>query len=194
MYPNNRVRLVGFSIMVFSLLSACVSTGKYDQAVAERDAFKKAYGELQVIMADQIAADQAKLTELIDGVEIEIPSDVLFASGAATPTVTEESKDDLRAVAAYLKSNPNFFISIVGHTDSQRPSARLAERYPTNWEMGAARASVAARFLQQQGVDPRRIEAVSRSQYKPAATNDTSDGRAQNRRVQIILRSLPPDF
>ena len=190
----SRTRAAVITIIAFPLLAGCVTTEKYDTAIAERDAARKAYEELKVLMAEQIAADEAKLTQLIDGVEIDIPSDVLFASGAATPSVSAGSREDLAAIATYLKNNANFFISVVGHTDSQQPTARLAQRYPTNWELGAARASVAARFLQQQGINPRRIEASSRSQYKPAATNDTAEGRAQNRRVQIILRGLPDDF
>ena len=115
---------------------------------------------------------------------------ILFASGSAMPSVSDGSRDDMIKLADYLKGT-DFFISVVGHTDSQRPTARLAERYPTNWELGSARAAVAARFLEQQGVDPARISAVSRSHYVPVATNDTADGRARNRRIQIILRQLP---
>lgn len=200
MYRNSLVRSFLIATMVLSMQSACVTQEKYDDAVAERDAamaekarLQKAYDDLQVIMADRIAANEAKLTQLIDGVEIEIPSDVLFASGSARPSVSDASRDELIEVARYLKDS-GFFISVVGHTDSRPPSASLARRYPTNWEMGAARAAIAARFFEEQGVDPTRIAATSRSQYKPVATNDTAAGRAQNRRVQIVVRTLPEDF
>lgn len=194
MQTKSLFRLATLTAVMIPFLSACVSQDTYDQAVADRDAARKAYADLKVLMAEQIAADEAKLTETINGVEIDIPSDVLFASGAATPSVSAESRDDLAAIATYLKNNTNFFVSVVGHTDSQAPSARLAQRYPTNWEMGAARAAVAARFLQNQGIDPVRIEASSRSQFKPVASNSTEEGRSQNRRIQIILRNLPEGF
>ena len=197
-------KAVLFATVTLCTLSACVSTGQHEEVIAERDAamaqrdsieaeravLQAAYEHLDELLAEEIAANEITLRQLVDGVEVEIPSDVLFASGSAMPSVSAGSRDDLIKLADYLKGT-DFFISVVGHTDSQQPTPRLAERYPTNWEMGSARAAVAARFLEQQGVDPARIAAVSRSQYVPVATNDTAAGRAQNRRIQIILRNLP---
>ncbi len=191
-------------LFLITLLSACVSTGKYNEAVAERDAavatsdslaaaqaeLQQAYDDLNQLLQDEIAASEVALKQLADGVEVQIPSDVLFASGSAMPSVSGDSRDQLMKLADYIKDT-DFFVSVIGHTDSQQPTPRLAERYPTNWEMGGARAAVAARFLQEQGVEPSRIASVSRSQYEPIATNSTPEGRAQNRRIQIVLRNLP---
>ena len=207
MQLSSVLRSIVLATVILTTLSACVSTGKHKQAVAERDAaldqrstialekakLQKAYDELNTLLADEIAANEVRLTQLVDGVEVEIPSDVLFASGATRPSVSDGSRDELIKLAQYLK-DADFFITVVGHTDSRQPTARLAKQYPTNWEMGAARAAIAARFLEQQGVDPTRIAAVSRSQHRPVAANDTPDGRARNRRIQIILRTLPEGF
>jgi chemotaxis protein MotB len=199
-----KARSILFTAVTLLMLSACVSTGKYDAMVAERDValaqrdslaaqkaeLEAAYDDLNELLAEEIAANTLALRELVDGVEVEIPSDVLFRSGAALPAVSDESREQFLKLADYLKDT-DFFISVVGHTDSQQPTPRLAERYPTNWELGGARAAVAARFLEREGVDPTRITANSRGEHVPVTTNDTAEGRAKNRRIQIILRTLP---
>jgi len=186
------------------ILSACVSTSEYDQAVAERDRaqaerdaiaaeeaiLRNSYEALQVMFATEIQDKEMELKQLADGVEVQIPSDIMFASGSAMPNVSDDVRDQMVKLADYLKGT-DFFISVIGHTDSQQPTPRLAERYPTNWELGGARAAVAARFLQQEGVDPERMVATSRAEFVPIADNSTADGRAANRRIQILLRRLP---
>jgi len=186
------------------ILSACVSTSEYDQAVAERDAaaaerdaiaaeeamLRNSYEALQVMFATEIQGKEMELKQLADGLEVQIPSDIMFASGSAMPNVSDDVRNQMVKLADYLKGT-DFFISVIGHTDSQQPTPRLAERYPTNWELGGARAAVAARFLQQQGVDPERMVATSRAEFVPIADNSTADGRAANRRIQILLRRLP---
>ena len=66
-------------------------------------------------------------------------------------------------------------------------TGNLAKRYPTNWELSAARAVNVARFLQQAGVEPERLSATGRSEYEPKAANDTDEGRRKNRRIEILL-------
>ncbi len=207
MNPSLGLRVV-LSLLV---LSACVSTQEYDQAVAERDAaaaerdraqaqrdsiaaeealIRNSYEALRTMFATEIDAKEMELKQLADGVEVQIPSDIMFASGSAMPSVSDDVRDRMLKLADYLKGT-DFFISVIGHTDSQQPTPRLAQRYPTNWELGGARASVAARFLQQNGVDPTRMVATSRAEFVPVADNSTPEGRAQNRRIQILLRKLP---
>ena len=71
-----------------------------------------------------------------------------------------------------------------------RPIEHLVDRYPTNWELAGARADVVVRHLQSQGVNPGQMRAISAGQYHPVASNDTPQGRAQNRRTDIVLRDL----
>jgi len=200
-----------FTAVTLLMLSACVSTSEYESMVAERDVaaaqrdaaeaqrdllasqkaeLEAAFDDLNELLAEEIQANKLTLRELVDGVEVEIPSDVLFRSGAALPTVSDDARDEFFKLAGYL-SDTDFFIAVVGHTDSQQPTPRLAERYPTNWELGGARAAVAARFLEREGVDPNRITANSRGEHVPVASNASAEGRARNRRIQIILRVLP---
>ena len=60
-------------------------------------------------------------------------------------------------------------------------------KYVSNWELSAARAINVTRYLQQQGIDPALLAAVAYGEYKPVASNDTEQGRASNRRIEIIL-------
>jgi chemotaxis protein MotB len=196
--------LIARAALPLLALSACVSTQEYDAAVAKGDAaaaqrdsiaaeeamLRSSYNALQEIFSQEIDNREMEVKQLVDGLEVQIPSDIMFASGSATPSVDDGAREHLVKLADYLKGT-DFLITVVGHTDSQQPTPRLAERYPTNWELGSARASVAVRFLQQNGVDPTRIRAVSLAEFEPIADNSTADGRARNRRIQIILRRLP---
>jgi chemotaxis protein MotB len=68
----------------------------------------------------------------------------------------------------------------------------LAKRFPTNWELSAARATNVVRFLQDQAkLDPRRLSASGYSEFRPRGTNDTEAGRRQNRRIEILLIPIP---
>ena len=79
-------------------------------------------------------------------------------------------------------------IRVVGHTDNIPITYEYRERFPSNWELSAARAGAVVRFLQHRiGLDPTDLEVVGRSFYEPLASNETKEGRAQNRRVNIIL-------
>ena len=79
-------------------------------------------------------------------------------------------------------------ISVEGHTDD----IPVARRYASNWELAAARASSVVRLMIELGVDPTRLKAVSRAEFAPVASNDTDEGRAKNRRIEIQL-DLPID-
>jgi chemotaxis protein MotB len=79
-------------------------------------------------------------------------------------------------------------IDVVGNTDNMPFGHELAGRYPTNWELAGARAAVVVRHLQESGIDPTKLKAVSGGQYHPVASDDTPAGRASNRRTDLLLR------
>ena len=83
-------------------------------------------------------------------------------------------------------------IRVEGHTDNLKIHGALAQKYPTNWELSAARAVNVARYLQKQGIDPDILSATAFGEHKPVASNDTKEGRAKNRRIEIVL--LPKEF
>lgn len=117
--------------------------------------------------------------------EIEIRTDVLFPSGVAA--LSAPAKKVLDGVATVLARYPNP-VRIEGFTDSQ-PIDTL--RFPSNWELSAARAGSVARLLGDQGVDPSRMGIFGWGQYHPVASNTTADGRRLNRRIAIVVLSVP---
>lgn len=79
-------------------------------------------------------------------------------------------------------------ISVEGHTDNVPIST---DQFPSNWELSSARASSVLRHLARQGIDPRRMRAIGYGDIRPIANNDTAEGRARNRRVEVVLHFDP---
>jgi chemotaxis protein MotB len=119
---------------------------------------------------------------IVDGrMVLELPNDILFASGKAE--LSEEGGGALAAVAAVLVDLGRS-IQVEGHTDDV-PIHN--ERYPSNWELAADRALVVLRALEEGGVPPEQMSAASFADYKPVADNGSDEGRATNRRTEIVL-------
>jgi chemotaxis protein MotB len=116
--------------------------------------------------------------------------EILFDSGQAT--LKPAGVEVLHRVGAVLKKAENRLIIVQGHTDNVPIVGRLAERFPTNWELSAARAVNVVRFLQEEvGLDPTWLSASSFSEYQPRSDNSTEEGRQKNRRIEILLSPLP---
>jgi chemotaxis protein MotB len=165
-------------------------TETVEKQAEEINALESDFDALADIFAEEIENQELQLEQLVDGIELEIPSDVMYKSGAATPTAGSDGLEYAQRLAKFL-ADADYLVSVVGHTDNQRMSRTLAKKYPSNWELAGARAAGVARFLVDNGVDATQVVASSRGEYDPVASNDTPEGRAQNRRIQIILRSLP---
>ncbi|HLI18286.1 MAG TPA: flagellar motor protein MotD [Rhodanobacteraceae bacterium] len=115
--------------------------------------------------------------------EIEIRTDVLFPSGVAK--LTGPARTVLEGVAGVLARFPNP-IRIEGYTDN-RPIDTW--KFPSNWELSAARAGSVARLLAGHGVDPDRMGIFGWGEYHPVASNATPEGRNENRRIAIVVLS-----
>ena len=132
----------------------------------------------------EVAAGQIEIEQLRDGLRLNLSEDVLFPSGSAE--INSQGREVLGKVADRMKSMPNRVV-VQGHTDDV-PIATA--RFPSNWELAGARASRVVRLLAERGIDPTRLSAVSLSEYQPRAANDTSEGRARNRRFEITLQPV----
>ena len=148
----------------------------------ESDTFKDLLKE----MKGEIAQGQITITELKGKLTLDVVDKILFASGDAT--VKKEGLAVLKRVVDILKTVKDKAIRIEGHTDN-RPIHTA--RYPSNWELSAARAINVTHYLEQQGIAPAILSAVAYGQYKPVANNGTTEGRAKNRRIAIVL--VPKD-
>lgn len=145
----------------------------------------KTYGDLLEQMKGEISKGQVTISELKGKLTVNMVDSVLFDSGKAE--VKPEGLVVLQKVIDILKNIKDKAVRIEGHTDNVQIGGQLAKRYPTNWELSAARALNVTRYLQQQGLDPALLGAVAYGEYKPVAPNDTDEGRAKNRRIEIVL-------
>jgi len=143
------------------------------------------YENLLEKMKSEISQGQVTISELKGRLTVNMVDSILFDPGKAE--VKKGGREILGKVISILKDVSDQSIRIEGHTDDVPISRALAQRYPTNWELSAARAINVARFLQDQGIDPGNLSAVAYGEWKPVATNDTAEGKAKNRRIEINL-------
>ncbi len=135
----------------------------------------------------EVSSGNVTIQQMRDGIRVNLAQDILFKSGSAN--LDKAGKELLGKVADELK-NSNYEIAVIGHTDNQKIGAALAQRYPTNWELGSARASQITRLFMDAGIAESRMLAVSAADGRPRADNATDEGRAQNRRIEIRLRPV----
>lgn len=155
--------------------------------------------QLQNLLNQQKAASQElkdKMAEALKGfnsnelsvyqkdgkVYVSLSEQLLFPSGSAV--VNPKGVDALSKLAAVLNLNSDVAVNIEGHTDS----IPIRGRYQDNWDLSTARANAIVRILvNNYKVDPTRVISSGHSYYEPVATNSTQEGRAKNRRTDIIL-------
>jgi len=135
-------------------------------------------------------ASDVSIKNHMDGLVVGFSSRALFRSGSTR--ISTEGMDTLKEVAQLLKGVlKNHRIRVVGHTDPIPISVKLKEKYPSNWELSTARAAAVVRYLILHAeVDPAVLEAVGASSYQPISTNETPEGRANNRRIEMVLIPL----
>lgn len=136
-------------------------------------------------MADALGgftSDQLSVFTKNGKVYVSLSEKLLFPSGSAV--VNNEGKQALEKVATALIQNPNINVDIEGHTDT----VPIKGKFQDNWDLSVGRSTAVLRILTNEyHVNPERFTASGRSQYEPIADNATSEGRAKNRRTEIIL-------
>jgi chemotaxis protein MotB len=147
------------------------------------------YDQLVDKMKGEIAKGQVTISELKGKLTVNMVDAILFDSGKAE--VKTEGLVVLGKVIEILRAVNDKAIRIEGHTDAMPIAGSLAQRYPTNWELSAARAINVARYLQKESINPALLSAAGFGEFKPVADNATVEGRAKNRRIEIVL--VPKD-
>jgi chemotaxis protein MotB len=147
---------------------------------------KGTYETLMADMKEEIEQGQIKITQLADRLSVSMVDKILFPSGEAE--ITPEGLEILDRVGKVLKNTEGKIIRVEGHTDNVPIHPNLQKKFPTNWELSAARATNVVRFLQDKvGIKGTRLQVIGMSQYSPVADNKTPEGRSQNRRIEITL-------
>ncbi|MGV8985496.1 MAG: OmpA family protein [Cypionkella sp.] len=130
-------------------------------------------------MRNRLGNPNVTVTNMGGYLLVNLPDDVLFASGSAA--LRPDLQREVRSIAANLVSYPASTIEVVGHTDNVGAAAM-------NMDLSQRRAYSVANVLIGAGVPGKRVSTYGRGEDQPVATNLTVDGRAQNRRVEIIIR------
>ena len=139
-------------------------------------------GQLRFALAEEIASKQVELIMQDNYVIIRFPSKFAFTSGAEG--LTDAIMPTIDSISRVLARTPGKIV-IAGHTDSTPISTA---RFRSNWELSAARAvSVVHRLLANKRIDPQRVTAQGFAEHRPLGSNDTSESRSKNRRVEISV-------
>jgi len=182
------------SIMVFvTVVSGCAVNfykGKPGQEAeiralrTEIDELELAKAQLEEKLAKEIGNKQILLEMSRGGLVITMANDILFDSGKAK--LKRNSYSVLDKIASVLQSEvPERNIGVEGHTDNVPIKY---SGWKSNWELSAARATSVLHYLIDKcGIAPQRLSAIGYGEYRPIDMNDTKDGRARNRRVEIII-------
>ena len=138
--------------------------------------------EMESMIDNSDMADSVELTFNGDEINLQIDGRYLFESGQV------ELKDQARYIFYNLgqlfRDHADYRIAIRGHTDDQ---SIQTERFPSNWELSAVRATGVLRFFIEQGIDPQRMTATGYADYLPLVDNNSAENRARNRRVEFVL-------
>lgn len=148
---------------------------------ASSDELRKISNTVNEKFAQLINNQMIKVTSNEFWLQIELNNSILFPSAGAEPS--QQAQEIFTELAGILNKYTNP-IQIEGFTDNIPISN---SRYPTNWELSSARASAIVKWLATQGIEPERLAAVGYGEYQPVASNNTEEGRAQNRRVAVMI-------
>lgn len=144
---------------------------------------------IETRLGKEIKAQKIKLETMEGKLKVTFVDKMLFNKGSVR--LKERGQELLMEIGETLKDYKDQNILIEGHTDNIPIGDKLVETFPSNWELSSARASAVVRFLQEEaGLEPERLSACGYGFYRPLESNDTEEGRHQNRRIEIIL--TPP--
>ena len=153
---------------------------------AEIQRLTKTREDLDRALQAEVQKGDIRIKQVRDRLTINMVDRVLFDSGQAL--VKPAGLKVLKQVSDVLRTVADKQIRIEGHTDNVPIGPRIKDRFPTNWELSAARATSVVRYLiEEGGVDPNHLSAIGYADNRPVASNDTEEGRQSNRRIEIVL-------
>ena len=126
----------------------------------------------------QLGDDRILITNTGNELIVTLPQDILFDTDSAA--LRADLQADIRALGRNLNQYPNTRVQVIGHTDSQGSAAY-------NQDLSERRARAVTNILLQQGVAGNRVIPIGRGESQPVASNNTTEGRRQNRRVEVII-------
>jgi chemotaxis protein MotB len=150
--------------------------------IVYRSRLNELYAQMKKMFGDEEKVD---VSEGADGVRVSIEATLLYPSGVAD--LSAKGREVLGRAAKTLRKHPAVRVIVEGHTDTDRIGKTLAKRYPTNWELSAARSINVIRYLSGLGIAESRLEGRAFSSTRPVDDNDSAEGKAKNRRIELLL-------
>jgi len=183
------------TILLCSLafIAGCVPQQQYNQEVQQvqqRSYMDSTYKQLNQNLQTEVNADQVQITQLRNRLQVTMVNAILFPEGGWE--LSQNGRQELGKIVPTLQGVSGKQIVIEGFTDNEPILEPLASRFPNNWYLSAARAISVVSYLEGQGLDPNELSAVAFGKYHPVASNDTTAGRAQNRRINIVIQDQSP--
>lgn len=157
-----------------------------EQKIAEKEA---TMNKLKETLSKALNAFEGKglTVEKRNGkVYVSMENKLLFESGSWT--VGTEGKKAVKALGEVLAQNPDIAVLIEGHTDNDKIMGSIGGGVESNWDLSTKRATAIVNILgENKGIDRKNLTAAGRGEYAPLMPNETAEGKAKNRRIEIIL-------
>ena len=162
----------------------------YRQAAEARqsklDALQNQEKQLRERLSKELTDKNVEIEQLKGQLSVRMLDKIVFKSGSAD--ILPQGTEVLDKLADAIKDSTDT-IRVEGHTDDTPISDKLKVKYPSNWELSAARASAVARYFETKHfINPKRLESLGFSMYHPVAPNDSEENKQRNRRIEIVLK------
>jgi chemotaxis protein MotB len=158
---------------------------RLEEEAAQLAAKTETYDELVSSLKREMESKLIEVKQQGQRITVNLNNKILFASGSTA--LREDGRAALVKIAGVLSKVQDRRIDVEGHTDNVPITGELKKRFPSNWELSAARATNVVRYLEENGVNPRRMAAVGKSMHWPTASNTSDEGKQLNRRIEIVL-------
>jgi len=179
----------GLLILALASSAGCVTSGAYQQEVKKADQAtvqEQAAEKLNAQLEKEIKANQVEIQKLQDEVKVTVANQILFSEGGWE--IHRTGEETLDKMVPALRSLQGQRVDVQGYTDDVPIGPELKARFPSNWELSTARATDVVRYLTSRGVDPSILAATGFGDTHPVASNATPEGKAKNRRIEIVIR------
>jgi chemotaxis protein MotB len=168
------------------LMAGCVSQQKYDESQQKNAELEAQYQQLNQTMGSEINSREMHIERMQNAIKVSVNSQLLFPSGGWE--MSPEARTSIAKIAGILAPHQRNRIMVNGYTDSTPIGAQLASQgVSTNLILSQKRADNVMQFMISQGVRPEMVSAHGFGESNPVASNDTPEGKAQNRRVELTI-------
>jgi chemotaxis protein MotB len=172
------------AVAAAALLAACVTEQTYQTEVKKSNAYQALSQQLQA----EVKSDQVQIQQLQNQVKVTLVDSLLFPEGGWQ--IGRSGEATLDKIVPALRNVKTGRIVVEGHTDNVPIGPALRQRFPSNWELSTARATDVVRYLASKGVPQGVLAAEGFGDSRPVAPNTTPEGRAKNRRVEIVISGI----